>query len=317
MKSKITVGTRGSKLALTQTNQVLDTLRNIYPELEIETRIIKTTGDKILDTELSQIGGKGLFIKEIEEALLAKEIDFAVHSLKDVPYEVEEPFEICAIPTRQDPRDVLITKHKNGVNGLPEGARIATGSLRRKIQLEILRKDIVFEPIRGNIDTRIKKLSNGDLDAIVLAAAGLKRLGWINSDDELNPGLFKKELNNPNLYVYYLETENYIPSVGQGALALETRKGDTETINILKVLNNSNDETCVKAERAFLKRMNGGCSIPIGAYAKMINNKLFIDGFLGEEKTSKIYRKSFTGNTSQAEELGIKLAEEILGMQKD
>lgn len=317
MKSKITVGTRGSKLAVTQTNQVLDTLRNIYPDLEIETKIIKTTGDRILDKELSQIGGKGLFIKEIEEALLAKEIDFAVHSLKDVPYELEEPFEICTIPTRQDPRDVLITKHKNGINGLPQGAKIATGSLRRKVQLELLRKDITFEPIRGNIDTRIKKLSNGDLDAIVLAAAGLKRLGWINSDDELNPGEFEKELCNPNLYVYYLEPDNYIPSVGQGALALETRKGDIETIEILKVLNNSNDETCVKAERAFLKKMNGGCSIPIGAYAKIIDNQLTIDGFLGEEEASRIYRKSFRGDIYQAEELGIKLAEEILGMQKD
>ena len=291
MKQRITVGTRGSKLALTQTGMVVQALKEAHNGLEIDVKVIKTTGDKILDKELSKIGGKGLFIKEIEEALLDNSIDFAVHSMKDVPHTIPEDFEIGAILTREDPRDVIIYKT------LPDNAIIGTSSVRRMLQLKALHPDFQFKPVRGNIDTRIKKLSEGEFDAIVLAAAGIKRLGWHVGED---------------LSINYLEIEDFIPSVGQGAIAIEIRKGDSEIFDIVKVLNDEKDAICVRAERTFLREIDGGCEIPVGAYSKIEDNKLIIDGFIGDEKNAEIYREKIIGEVEKFEELGVQLAKNCL-----
>ncbi|OGH98847.1 MAG: hydroxymethylbilane synthase [Candidatus Melainabacteria bacterium GWF2_32_7] len=312
---KITVGTRGSKLALTQTGMVIDDLKKAHLGLKVDIKIITTTGDKILDKELSKIGGKGLFIKEIEEALLAKEIDFAVHSMKDVPHTLPEEFQIGAILKREDPRDVLICRDNYDLNNLPAGARIGTGSLRRMLQLKALRSDLVFLPIRGNIDTRVGKLARNEFDAIVLAAAGLKRMGWQGNDEFLKT--FLKEESNIDFNVSYLELDKYIPSVGQGALAIELRKNDQETFNIVKVLHHEIDAKCVLAERAFLREVDGGCEIPIGAYCKAEDNKITIDGFVGDEGKNTIYRDKLAGNIDDYDILGTQLAKNVLNLQKN
>ncbi|MCK7467650.1 MAG: hydroxymethylbilane synthase [Desulfosudis oleivorans] len=214
MKQKIIIGSRGSKLALKQTSIIAESLKKAYKELEIDIKTIKTTGDKILDVELSKIGGKGLFIKEIEEALASGEIDLAIHSLKDMPHTLPEGFEIAAITTREDPRDVLISK-ENIDNFI-----VGTSSLRRTLQIKALYPQATCKSLRGNVDTRINKLATGEYDAIILAAAGLKRLGLITQDNKIS--------SNPELKIKYLETQDFIPSVGQGALAIEIRQGDRE-----------------------------------------------------------------------------------------
>lgn len=309
MKSAIVVGTRGSKLALTQTNQVIDKIKSFHPELEVKVKIIKTTGDLVQDKELSKIGGKGLFIKEIEEALLSNEIDLAVHSMKDVPHTLADGFQIGAILKRERPEDVLIMRNDLTLDTLPLSSTIGTGSLRRILQLRNLRADLNFKPLRGNIDTRLNKLANGDFDAVVLAAAGLKRLGWNedNSDE-----FFKGILKHPTkLNVEYLKTDNFIPAVGQGALTIEIRKNDKATHNIIKVLNDINDAICVAAERAFLREINGGCEIPIGAYATLSNDEITIKGFVGNEEKSIIYRETIKGNKNFNQSLGIELARKL------
>ena len=297
MKTSITVGTRGSALALTQANMVISALKLTYPELEVSTKIIKTTGDKILDKELSKIGGKGLFIKEIEEALLDKSIDLAVHSMKDVPHTLSEDFEIGTVLKREDPRDVLICLNGYDINTLPGGAVIGTGSTRRMLQLSRIRPDFEFIPVRGNIDTRIRKLLNGEFDALVLALAGIKRLGWQCRED---------------LSIDYLDIKDFIPSVGQGAMGLEIRKGDDEVADLIKILNSKDDEVCVMAERAFLREIDGGCEIPVGAYAKIEGNQITIDGFIGDENTKEIFREKIVGNMENFEELGVQLAKNCL-----
>lgn len=317
MKSKIIVGTRGSKLALTQTNMVVDDVKKAHPNLEIDVKIIKTTGDRIPDKELSQIGGKGLFIKEIEEALSKKEIDFAVHSMKDVPHTLPEEFQTGAVLKREDPRDVLICRANYNLKNLPANSRIGTGSLRRMLQLKALRKDFDFLPIRGNIDTRINKLANNDYDAIILAAAGLNRMGRQQKNDSEFLRSFLKENTDIDFNISFLELDNFIPAVGQGALAIEIRKNDEEIFNIIKVLNHDNDAKCVLAERAFLKEVDGGCEIPVGAYCQIIDGHLVIDGFIGDEKNNKIYREKISGNIDNYELLGIKLAKMVLLRKKE
>lgn len=296
-RHRLTVGTRGSKLALSQTGQVIEMLKSLHPGLKVDVKVIKTTGDKIQDKELSKIGGKGLFIKEIEEALHYGSIDFAVHSMKDVPHTMLAEFEIGAILKRVDPRDVLITRVGQDLKNLPKKSVIGTGSLRRMLQLYALRPDFEFKPVRGNIDTRIRKLSDGEFDAIVLASAGLIRIGW-NGGDEFS--------------INYLATDDYVPSVGQGALAIETRKCDKKSLDIVKVLNDETDAICVNAERTFLRRVDGGCEIPIGAYGKIEGNQLILDGFIGDEKNFKIYRDKITGSIEKFEEIGVRLAENCL-----
>ncbi len=243
------VGTRRSMLALTQTNWVVDQLKALDPDATFELHEIVTKGDRILDVTLSKVGGKGLFVKEIEQSLLDRETDLAVHSLKDMPSELPEGLVIGAIPKRVDPRDVLLSKDGKTLDELPQGALVGTSSLRRSAQLLAYRPDIQIESLRGNIDTRVRKLNEGNFDAIVLAAAGLERVNWNGTISQ------------------YLPVEISLPAVGQGALAIECRSDDEEMLALLKKFDHAPTRLAVTAERSFLHRLQGGCQVPLGAYA--------------------------------------------------
>lgn len=249
---KIIVGSRRSKLALTQTNWVIQQLKQLGAPFEFEIREIVTKGDQILNVTLSKVGGKGLFVKEIEQALLNKEIDMAVHSMKDMPAILPKGLVIGSIPKRENPRDVLIAKNNLSFQALPKGAVIGTSSLRRKAQLLKLRPDLHIEWIRGNIDTRLKKLETENFDAIILAAAGLLRLGW-----------------SDHIISEWFHEEQFIPAVGQGALGVECRENDTLLREWLDQLTCKNTEKAVMAEREFLQQMEGSCQVPIGGHAKI------------------------------------------------
>jgi hydroxymethylbilane synthase len=250
-KKRLRIGTRGSALALWQAEWVKAQLLAAHEELAVELLVIKTTGDKILDVPLAKVGGKGLFVKEIEEALLDGRADLAVHSVKDMPAELPEGLHLAVMPPREDPRDALISRNGAGLQALPHGARVGTSSLRRAAQLLHLRPDLRIETLRGNVDTRLRKLESEGFDAIVLAAAGLKRMELSHVVSE------------------YLEPERILPAVGQGALGIETRTGDGFTNEMVASLAHQQTMTIVRAERAFLKRLEGGCQVPIGAHATM------------------------------------------------
>lgn len=304
MRNKIIIGTRGSKLALWQAEWVQAELKKLHPDLDIELEKIKTTGDKILDVPLAKVGGKGLFVKEIEEALLREEVDIAVHSMKDVPTDFPKGLHLAVICKREDPRDAFIvpvhgsrfTVH--GFRDLPKGATIGTSSLRRSCQLLSIRPDLKIEQLRGNLDTRLRKLDEGQFDAIILAAAGVKRLGWAERITEILP------------------SEVSLPAIGQGAIGIECRIGDDFINNLIAPLNHHETSICVRAERAFLKRLEGGCQVPIAAYARIIsqevNSKLIIDGLVGSISGDKIIKGHIEGKPEEAENLGTKLAEDLL-----
>ncbi len=287
-------GTRGSKLALAQTDWVITKLLSFYPDLKIEKVIIKTKGDKILDSPLSKIGGKGLFVKEIEEALIKGEVDFAVHSMKDVPSEIPEELEIFCIPERESPFDVWISRYQT-IFDLPEGAKVGTSSLRRISQIRKIRKDLEILPLRGNVDTRLKKWERGDFDGIILAEAGLKRLGI-------------------RVSYYRFSVAEMVPAVGQGALGIEIRKNDQELKKLFKKLHSEETAICIKAERAFLHRVEGGCQVPLGAYACIKENKLFFVAFISDVSGERFYKVVEEDNPKNAEILGIKTAEKLLKM---
>ncbi len=289
---QIRVGTRGSKLALAQTDWVINQLKKYFPHLQIEKVVIKTTGDKILDSPLSKIGGKGLFVKEIEEALLRGEIDFAVHSMKDVPSQIPPELEIAVIPQRESPFDVWISAFPH-LAYLPPWAKVGTSSLRRACQLKRLRKDLQIETLRGNVDTRLRKYSEGNFDGIILAEAGLKRLGLEVS--------FRR-----------FSVEEMIPAVGQGALGIETRREDRKIFEILKVLHSAETACEVTAERAFLRILEGGCQVPLGALAQLKNGRLVITGFIGDLSGERFYRETLEGPKEEASKLGETLAKILL-----
>ncbi len=291
---KIRIGTRKSKLALWQTEFVAKKLKENFPEIEIEIVKITTKGDKILDVPLAKVGGKGLFVKEIEEALLRKEIDLAVHSLKDVPTYFPEGLGLTAITEREEPNDAFVSIKYNSLMDLPKGAVVGTSSLRRKSQIKKLRPDLNIKDLRGNVDTRLKKLENGEYDAIILAYAGLKRLGFENK---------VKEKFSPY---------EFIPAVAQGFLGIETRLDDNKTIEIVKVLNDEKSYIRAKAERSFLKRLEGGCQVPLGAYSEIENNKLKMIGFISDLEGKNFIKGEIQGDINSAENLGKKLAEELL-----
>ena len=293
-KNLIKAGTRGSKLALAQTDWVINKLKSFYPELEIEKVIIKTKGDKILDSPLSKIGGKGLFVKEIEEALINEEVDFAVHSMKDVPSEIPEELEIFCIPERESPFDVWISKYQT-IFDLPQGAKVGTSSLRRVSQIRKTRKDLEILPLRGNVDTRLKKWERGDFDGIILAEAGLKRLGI-------------------RINYYRFTVAEMVPAVGQGALGIEVRKDDEGIKKLLEKLHCEETAICVKAERAFLQRVEGGCQVPLGAYACIKENKLLFVGFISDVLAERFYKVTEEDSPENAESLGIRVAEKLLKM---
>lgn len=287
----IRIGTRGSKLALWQATWVSKELKKNWSSLSISLVPIKTTGDKITDVSLAKIGGKGLFIKEIEDALINRKIDLAVHSIKDVPAELPAGLVIKAIPYREDPRDVLISHEGIPFEKLKSGARIGTSSLRRVCQLKKLRGDLVYEELRGNVDTRIKKLRSGKYDAIVLAAAGLVRLGR------------KGEITQ------YLDT---IPAVGQGAMGIEIRSGEKEIEKLLKPLNDEKSQFCVEVERAFLKVIGSGCQVPLGCHAHHENDKIKIEAFVSSLDGKEFIHRSCSSDEKNAIKEAQKIAHEIL-----
>src|SRR5699024_7602928 len=247
---KLFVGSRRSKLAITQSQQIIEKLKAVNPELEIEIKEIVTKGDRIIDKQLSKVGGKGLFVKEIQNELFNHGIDMAIHSLKDVPSVIPEGLTLGCIPDRENPFDAYIAKNHTPLHELPDNSVVGTSSLRRGAQILAKYPNLQIKWIRGNIDTRLSKLDTEDFDAILLAAAGLKRMGW--SDD---------------IVTTYLDKDALVPAIGQGALGIECRSDDEELLTLLKQVHNQDVADCVTAERTFLERMNGSCQVPIGGYA--------------------------------------------------
>ena len=293
-KKVLHVGTRRSMLAKAQTKWVIDRLSQIHPGLHIEVLEVVTTGDKLLDASLSLMPGKGVFVKEIEAKLLDGEIDFAVHSMKDLPTESVPGLTIKAIPERVDPRDVLVTRLHKNLEELPAGAKIGTGSLRRKAQLLKVRPDFDVIDIRGNIDTRLKKAETDDYDGLILAAAGLARLKW---QDRIHQ---------------FLSCELMIPAVGQGALGIEIRQDDEETGNLIAPLNDHETEIAVKAERSFLEHLGGGCQTPMAAFCRVRNGKVVLQGFSANEHGKDFHRDQLEGTLEEAMDLASRLAESLL-----
>ena len=296
---KLTIGTRGRQLALWQANHIKSALENKHPDVTVDLMIIKTTGDKILDVPLAKVGGKGLFVKEIEEALLRKDVDLAVHSMKDVPTEMPDSLFLSAVTKREDPRDAFLSVKYNSFNELPEGAVLGTSSLRRQCQLCSIRPDLVVSQLRGNVGTRIRKLKEGQYDAIILAAAGLRRLGLEGEIKEL------------------LSEEISIPAIGQGALGIESRIGDDEVNSLIEFLNDTETAYAVTAERAFLKKLEGGCQVPIAAFGKVDGNNLSIRGLVGSESGDIILKDEVSGSVDDAEDLGLELATRLLDIGAD
>jgi len=288
------IGTRGSKLALTQSRWVKENIEAKHPDVKVELVRIKTTGDKILDSPLSKVGGKGLFVKEIEEALIEKHVDLAVHSMKDVPAELPDALSLSIFPIREDPRDALISRGDLTLDQLPQGANVGTSSLRRAAQLLHRRRDLNIVSLRGNVDTRLRKLETEGLNAIILATAGLKRLGFENRITQILP------------------SEHVLPAIGQGALGLEVRQDDEQTIGLIDFLNHDSTEVAVRAERAFLKKLEGGCQVPIAGFATLDGDTLHFTGMVAELDGTRLIKDEITGDRNQAEELGITLAGNLL-----
>ena len=296
MKSKkIVIGSRGSQLALWQANWVKSELERLHKNTEVNIRVIATSGDKIQDVPLAKIGGKGLFVKEIEEALLSKEIDIAVHSMKDVPMQIPTKLEISVITERENPLDALISKNGEKLADLPHGATIGTSSLRRSSQLLKYREDFKINPLRGNVDTRLRKLDEGTLDAILLASAGLNRLGWASRITE--------EIDHKIL----------TPAMGQGALGIETRLDDP-ICEFISPLNHEHTYHAVTSERALVDRLDGGCQVPIGAYAKIDNNLITLQGLVASLDGKIILKSENIGPVNDAIEIGRELGTELLKM---
>jgi hydroxymethylbilane synthase len=293
LKSRIVVGTRGSALAQWQTNYVIAALKRIAPDLQIETRIIKTTGDHDQAHSLTELGGIGVFTKEIENALLAREIDLAVHSLKDLPTDTASGLTIAAVPAREDPRDCIVSRHWLGLMGLPRDARIGTSSARRAAQVRALRPDTQIVPLRGNVDTRLRKAQSDEYDAVVLAAAGILRLGRVSEITE------------------YLPLEKFLPDPGQGALAIEIRADDRELAALVAQLDHAPTRAAVTAERAFLRGLGGGCRMPIGAYAEVHGNALHLRGVIASDDGAHLSRGEIHGDAARAAELGAELAAQL------
>lgn len=293
------IGTRGSRLAIWQAEWVQARLRELAPDLPVTLKRIKTSGDKILDVPLAKIGGKGLFVKEIEEALLRREIDLAVHSMKDVPTALPEGLGILCVPFREDPRDALVSHGGQSFSQLPRGSRVGTSSLRRQAQLLHHRPDLTIAMLRGNLDTRLRKVREGQFDAIVLAAAGLRRMGWLDRVTE------------------YLEPEISLPAIGQGALGLEGRTDDTFLRHLLGPLDHPTTRIAVTAERALLDRLQGGCQVPIGAHARVQDGRLSLEGLVATVDGRRLIRDRVEGGLEDAAALGLALAERLLGQGGD
>ncbi len=285
----LVAGTRQSKLALTQTDWVVKRLRELEPGLDINRKKIVTRGDRILNVTLSKVGGKGLFVKEIEQAMLNGEIDFAVHSMKDMPSEMPPGLVIGAVPIRETPTDAWLSRDGKTLDELPSGAVTGTSSLRRQAQILAYRPDLKVAPVRGNLDTRIRKMKEGQFDAILLATSGLKRMGW------------QEEICQE------LPLDLLLPAVGQGALAIQCREDDDELLAILSKLNHEETARAVRAERAFLNAFQGGCHLPLAAYAEIKNDEVYLTGLVAHPDGKPVIKQSFIGEDAQ--EVGESLAE--------
>lgn len=287
---RLRIGSRGSQLALWQANHIASLLRDLGHDVEIE--IIHTTGDKITDVALAKVGAKGMFTKEIEDALADKRVDLAVHSLKDLPTELAAQFEIAAIPEREDPRDAFCSVKYAGIEALPQGARVGTSSLRREAQLRAVRPDLVVHPLRGNVDTRLRKLESGEYDAIILASAGLRRLGKTERIRQVLP------------------IEMMCPAAGQGALGIESRAGDAAVREALAFLDDAAAREETACERALLGSLGGGCQVPIGANAKYHDGKLHLEAVVASPDGKSLLRESLDGADAVA--LGNQAAQKLL-----
>lgn len=294
------LGTRASKLAVQQSQWFQARLQEVAPEVRVTLRTIQTSGDKILDVPLAKLGGKGLFVKEIEEALLAGDIDLAVHSMKDVPVELPAGLEILCVPPREDARDALISRGGRPFKALPHGARVGTSSLRRQAQLLNARPDLAVTMLRGNLDTRLRKLKEGQFDAIVLAAAGLHRLAWAFEITE------------------YLDPAVSLPAIGQGALGIEGRRDDDFLRGLVGRLNDPATQTTVTAERAFLRRLEGGCQVPIAAHATLSSDgRVTLEGLIASVDGKTLIRDRTDGPIADAASIGAQLAERLLARGGD
>lgn len=291
---KLRIGTRKSKLALAQSRWVKQKIESRHPDVDVELVRIQTTGDKILDSPLNAIGGKGLFVKEIEDALISKKVDLAVHSMKDVPARLPDRLSLSIFPEREDPFDAFLSVAFADMGHLPAGARVGTSSLRRSSQLLSIRPDLVVVPLRGNVDTRIGKMEAGETDAIILAAAGLNRLG-------IGERIRSK-----------IPIDVLLPAIGQGALGLEVRSDDETTIGMIRFLNHGPTESAVRAERALLMELEGGCQVPIAGFALINNGKIRLRGMVAELDGSRIIRDEVTGDPGEAEDLGRSLAHRLI-----
>lgn len=294
MKNEFIIGSRGSDLALWQANFVKSSLEELFPKITFTIKVIKTTGDKHLEVALSKIGDKGLFTRQIEDELLRGEIDLAAHSLKDLQTVQPDGLVIGAVCEREVANDVFISKHANRINDLGHGAKVATGSLRRKSQLLHYRPDLDVAEIRGNVPTRIRKFNESELDGMILAFAGLHRLGLDAAVSQIIP------------------LDIMLPAVGQGAVAVEIRSDDERVTDLAAALDHKPTTTCVTAERSFLRHLEGGCQVPIGAMATFVDENIRLEGMVGSLDGKIIYRDSLIGSANEADELGVKLAELLI-----
>ncbi len=295
MPERLILATRGSRLALAQSEAVRRDLCRLHPGLRVDLLTLKTEGDRVLDRPLSEIPGKGLFTREIELALLDGRAHLAVHSLKDMPVELPAGLVLAAMPGREDPRDVLVCREAKGLDELPPGARIGTGSPRREAQLAHCRPDLSFSPLRGNVETRLRKLSEDKLDAIVLAGAGLIRLGLADRITQ------------------WLSPQVMVPAAGQGIIAVEARSGDAATLGLLAALDCPLSRACAAAERGALLRLGGGCRVPVGILARVEGDRCTVDGVALGPAGTPCYRARVSGAATEAETVGGRLAEELLG----
>ncbi|WP_233115761.1 hydroxymethylbilane synthase [Aggregatibacter actinomycetemcomitans] len=298
-QKSLKIATRQSPLALWQANYVKDLLQQLYPDLNVELVPMVTKGDVILDSPLAKIGGKGLFVKELENALLNKEADIAVHSMKDVPMQFPEGLGLAVICKREDPRDAFVSNSYRTLAELPQGAVVGTSSLRRQCQLKTLRPDLEIRSLRGNVGTRLSKLDNGDYDAIILASAGLIRLGLAER------------------IASFIDVEQSLPAAGQGAVGIECRTDDVAVQQLLAPLADAETTSCVLAERAMNNRLQGGCQVPIGGYAVLRDGELYLRALVGSVDGSTIIRSEGKSAVENADVLGVQIAEQLLAQGAD
>ncbi len=292
-RDKLVIGTRGSKLALWQSNYIKDQVEAITG-LPVELKIIKTTGDKILDVPLAKVGGKGLFTKEIEVELIAGTVDLAVHSMKDVPTELPEGLYIAAMPARVDPRDAIVSGARYDLDSLPQGAKLGTSSLRRRSQVKALRPDLEIVDVRGNLDTRMSKAENGELDAVILASAGITRMGWADR------------------ITHYISPEQMVSAVGQGAIGIEIREDDEFMTGVCGEIADLPTMEAVTAERIVMRKLEGGCQVPIGAYARIEGETIVMDGLVGSVDGKRIVREQLEGVVGDPVDLGERMVARLL-----